>query len=191
VVRLILLASALALLAGCPIDTFNRYDRPARTELGFNMHHYAASPSTVATREVSPEMETTTDGTAATVAFRFTMKTRWNTYTGAEAEAGTFSHAGSNFAGAYAVFGASAPLSLRGNISAELAGGWRATRESVDARDRSVGILEPRVRGELWLSPQVTLGGVMGAELSPEHPWMAGLYLGIHSHSFNARTPNR
>jgi hypothetical protein len=189
-VRSLLAATALCVLAGCPIDRFNRYDRPARLDVGFNSHHYAADPTTVATRDTMPESEPEIDGTAAAVAFRFTMRTRWNTYTGAEVEAGTFTHPGSNFAGAYGVFGGKAPLSLRANISAELAAGWRGMRNSVDVPDHSVGILEPRVRGELWLSPQVTLGAAIGAELSAQHPWMAGLYVGFHSHSFNADTPS-
>jgi hypothetical protein len=189
--RPVLAAVGLCVLAGCPIDRFNRYDRPARAEVGLNSHHYASDPSMVATRETTSESDPELDGTAAAVAFRFTMRTRWNTYTGAEVEAGTFSHPGSNFAGAYGVFGANAPLTLRGNISAELAAGWRGMRHSVEARDHSVGILEPRVRGELWLSPQVTLGAAIGAELSAQHPWMAGFYFGFHSHSFNADTPNR
>ena len=189
--RRLLGAVSLCVLAGCPVDRFNRYDRPARLDVGFNTHHYSADPNAVAAREVSPDSDPELDGTAASAVFRFTMKTPFNTYAGAEAEGGTFTHPGSNFAGAYGVFGGTAPLGVRANISAELAAGWRATRHSVEAPDHSVGVIEPRVRGELWLSPRTTIGASVGAALGEQHPWMAGLYFGFHSHSYNALTPNR
>jgi hypothetical protein len=64
-------------------------------------------------------------------------------------------------------------------------------RDSVEAPDHDVGVLEPRVRGELWLAPQLTLGAAAGAEISGQHAWMAGIYLGVHSHSYGRARPNR
>lgn len=103
---------------------------------------------------------------------------------GGEAETGRFAgQDGSNIAGGYAVAGARAPLRL-GALSAELAGGWRSLRDSIDAPDHSMYILEPRVRGELWLNPQLTLGAAAGAEVGGQHAWMAGVYIGVHSHDY-------
>ena len=37
----------------------------------------------------------------------------------------------------------------------------------------------------MWLSPQVTLGGLIGANAAPgENGWMAGLYFGVYSNLF-------
>jgi hypothetical protein len=191
VVRHLLAAGALAALAGCPIDRFNHYDRPAHAEIGLNTRHFAGDPTAVAERTTTPPENPTVDGTAASVSFRFTMKMRWNAWAGGEAEAGAFtSRSGSNLAGGYGVIGGGAPFRL-GTFGAELAAGWRSVRESVEAPDVARAVLEPRVRGELWLSPQITLGSAVGADLTGQHAWMAGVYVGVHSHSYGRDTPNR
>src|SRR5258706_15404564 len=82
----------LGVLAGCPIDQFNHYDRPAHAEIGFNTRHFSASPQTIAARTTTPPAnDMDVNGSAISASFRFTMKTQWNTYFGGEAEAGTFS----------------------------------------------------------------------------------------------------
>jgi hypothetical protein len=169
------------MLAGCPIDRFNHYDRPAHAEIGVNSRHFHSDPTASTARAVHPEPKDV-NGDAASLSFRFTMRTRWATYVGAEAEAGTFlGHPGSNLAGAYAVVGATAPF-RPGTLAAELTGGWRGMRDSVDADDHDVTVIEPRVRGELWLSDKITIGAAAGAELTSQHAWMAGIYVGVHSH---------
>jgi hypothetical protein len=40
------------------------------------------------------------------------------------------------------------------------------------------------VRGQLWVSPQLTLGAAAGATLVGDRSWMAGVYLGVHSNLF-------
>jgi hypothetical protein len=45
-------------------------------------------------------------------------------------------------------------------------------------------ILEPRVRAQLWIAEQWTLGGAIGARIGTQGEWMGGLYLGVHSHRF-------
>ncbi|HUS30498.1 MAG TPA: hypothetical protein VMZ53_18440 [Kofleriaceae bacterium] len=188
--RTVLLAASV-LLAGCPIDRFDHIERPARFEVGLNSRHYSADPTTTAARELTPPAGNhDIDGTATSASFRFTMRSRWNTYMGAEAEAGTFARPGSNLAGGYGVIGASAPLH-RLTLSTELAAGWRGLRDDVQDDDTNVGVLEPRVRGEMWLSPQVTFGATAGADLVGQHAWMAGFYFAVHSHSFNVLSPNR
>src|SRR4051812_6821918 len=166
---------ALATLAGCPLDQLHNYDRPAHYEVGLNTRHYSASADPVVARTTSPQpQDNSLHGDATSVAFRFTMKTRSSTYTGVEAEAGSFSHAdGSNLAGGYGVFGARS-MNRFGSLSAELVGGWRSARESLNAQDHASGVFEPRVRGELFLSPIFTLGAAAGAELGGDGSWMAG-----------------
>jgi hypothetical protein len=190
VVRHLLAAGALAVLAGCPLDTLNHYERPAHAEIGLNTRHFAGDPTAVAERTTTSPEDSSVDGTAASVSFRFTMRMRWNTYAGGEAEAGAFaSRSGSNLAAGYGVIGGRAPFRL-GTFGAELATGWRSVRDSVEAPDVSRAVLEPRVRGEIFLSPQITLGGAIGADLT-ERAWMAGLYVGVHSHSYGRDTPSR
>ena len=182
------IVGSLAVLAGCPLDNFTRYDRPAHAEFGVNTRHFSSStPQGVAARTTTPPAnDMDVNGAATSLSFRFTMRTRWSTYMGGEAEAGRFAgQDGSNIAGGYAVAGARAPLRL-GSLSAELTGGWRSVRDGIDSPDHSMYVLEPRVRGELWLNPQFTLGAAAGAEVGGQHAWMAGVYIGVHSHDYAA-----
>ena len=191
--RMGLAAVSLCSLTGCPIDRFSRYDRPAHAEMGFNTRHFPSDPTKSSTARETPGAMTTSDvaGTSMSIDFRFTMRTRWSTYMGVEAEAGAFAgEAGSNLAGAYGVFGAAIPRRHL-TLSPELAIGWRGMRAGVEADDHDVTVLEPRVRGELWLSPVITLGAAAGAEVTGEHAWMAGIYLGVHSHNYGRDTPRR
>jgi len=64
--------------------------------------------------------------------------------------------------------------------------GRRWIRYALDGtQDAALMMAEPRVRGEMWLSPILTLGGAVGATLSERNVWMAGIYLGVHSSDFD------
>ena len=184
--RSALLLAISCALAGCALDALHHYDRPAFAEIGLNSRHFASSPVSasdtgLAARTTSPEASTT-GGNAATMSFRFRMHAKWNTYAGAEAEAGYFmGRSGSSYSGLYGVFGALAPFSS-GALAAELTTGWRKVRDSVESADQSSLALEPRVRGELWFGEQYSLGAMAGASLA-EHAWTAGIYIGISSHT--------
>jgi hypothetical protein len=52
----------------------------------------------------------------------------------------------------------------------------------VDADDELV--LEARVRGQLWLTPWVTIGGLYGTSLRDRGEWLAGIQLGVHTYSW-------
>src|ERR1041385_2828540 len=118
--RRMLVAGSLCILAGCPIDTFNHYDRPAHGEIGLNTRHFSSlQPTTSARTTTPPPSDMGVEGTATTIAFRFTERTRWNTYTGVEAEMGTFSREGSNLGGGYGVLGLRAPSRI-GSLMAEM-----------------------------------------------------------------------
>jgi hypothetical protein len=82
------------------------------------------------------------------------------------------------------VFGlrGSIPLAM---VRAELAAGGRHIEyDGADREPRNEAVLEARVRGEIWLSPWVTVGGVIGASLVTRDDWMAGLFIGIHTYSY-------
>ena len=102
---------------------------------------------------------------------------------GVEAEGGAMSRAGSNFAGGYGVFGAESQSRL-GSLAAEVVAGRRWTRQDANARDVGTNLVEPRLRAQFWLTPQLTFGAAVGA--SPmDRSWMTGLYLGVHSSALN------
>jgi hypothetical protein len=123
----------------------------------------------------------TTSG--VTGSLQFTMRYPRNSlplYMGAEIEAGPLENSG-YLGGAYGVIGGEAS-SGRGSLSIEVAGGRRWVRAELGADDVPSWVLEPRVRGQFALTPQVTLGGVLGADTLPgEHGWLAGVYIGVFS----------
>jgi hypothetical protein len=60
--------------------------------------------------------------------------------------------------------------------------GRRWIRYELGADDVPHDVLEPRVRAQLFLTPQVTLGGMIGGSVMPdERGWMAGVYVGLYS----------
>ncbi len=184
-----LLVVVLCCSSSCVVDRWHHYDRPAHFETSFNARHIAPvqaeHPGTAArtTGETTTSEVADTGGNGVTVGARFTMRTRWFTYLGVEAEAGALARSGSNLAGGYGVVGTRRPLRF-GALSAEVAAGWRGIRDSLSAPDRSDYVLEPRVRGEMWVGRQVSLGATAGADLTTQGAWVAGLYLGVHSLDF-------
>lgn len=81
-----------------------------------------------------------------------------------------------------------------GGIGVELAGGVRAVSYSFHSsyhdcqQATSVSALaavgEARARGELWISPWLTAGAMVGTSVLERHAWMGGVYLGVHSRAF-------
>jgi hypothetical protein len=181
------LALALLVVAACAFDP-QRAIRPARFTVGMNAQRItpAPDPTTVTAR--------TTDGgsappsassNAVAMSGQFTMSTRDHLYLGGEVEAGRLADPGSNLAGAYGIMGAEG-VSHVGSLGVELATGWRGVRYTIDSNEVNDAIVQPRVRGQLWVSPQVTLGAAAGATLVGDRGWMAGVYLGVHSSLFGA-----
>lgn len=95
--------------------------------------------------------------------------------------------------GGYAVAGARAALG-RGTLAVELAGGLRSRMYSFDSTYHgcettssisvSRGVVDARVRGELWSGPWFALGATAGANLVERGDWMMGVYFGLHSRAF-------
>jgi hypothetical protein len=164
--------------------------RLARLQIGVNSRQLTTpvplqrTPSYVV-RTTSPVAEDpptmTTSG--VTGSLQFTMRYPRNSlplYMGAEIEAGPLENSG-YLGGAYGVIGGEAS-SGRGSLSVEVAGGRRWVRAELGVDDVPSWVLEPRVRAQFALTPQVTLGGLLGADTLPDaHGWLAGVYVGVFS----------
>lgn len=182
------LACVAVLLTGClwerTVD-----NRLARMQMGANMRHISmpmpepklgsrgALARTTSPTDPQPDAESSSGVTGS---LQFTMRQVGNFYAGGEIEAGPFERPGSYFGGAYAVLGMEA-RSSSGSISVELMGGRQWLRYDFDAEDVPVTVFEPRARAQLALSPQVSLGAVIGAGLTGDAGWMSGIYLGFYS----------
>jgi hypothetical protein len=156
-------------------------------ELGLNTRHFTADRTNVAFRSMTEQPDLSLEGgDGLTMSFRFTGRTRYNTYLGVEGEAGQMiGLPESNIAGAYGVAGARGALG-RFRLAAELVAGRRWVRYEFGAKeDPSMLIAEPRVRADVWLNGYASVGGAVGATLSDRQVWMAGIYLGIHSNLFD------
>ena len=151
-----------------------------------NTRRFAATDDTTAFREAMPDADAMAANSALTMSLRFTGHTHYGAIFGVEAEVGQLATTGSNLAGGYGIAGMQGELGPL-LLSAELAAGARAVRYSLLTSDVTAMIVEPRVRGTLWVSPRVTFGGTVGAALGDRDTWMAGLYFGIHSLDFDRR----
>ena len=176
------------LVLGCliaPNAFADNGDRPMQLEVGINTRRFEAPAdnSRVAFRSTTGTVVAAQpDNTAVSTSLRFTGRTIYNTFIGAEGEAGALvGREGSNLAGLYAVAGAHGDLG-HVRLGAEMVAGKRWVRYALDgSEDLSATIFEPRVRAELWVSPRWTLGGAIGATLGESTVWMGGIYLGVHS----------
>jgi hypothetical protein len=184
---------ALAIvLSGCAYSSYK--DRPARFNVGVTTRQIA-TPTTGDANQVAfrtrPSSTPPTSETADTETHKaimgsaqFTMQTAWHTYLGGEVEAGVLDTTGSSAAGMYGVGGIESPLGF-GKIGAELAAGYRTMRYSTQSEDIGKYLVEPRLKAELWISDQFTFGATLGGTLEDHPVWMAGIYLGVHSHAFD------
>lgn len=160
-------------------------------EVGLNTRQFTAvEGDRSAFRTMGP---VTTDpaldaNSAVTTSLRFTGRMAYNVFLGVEGEVGEIlGLTGSNVAGAYGIAGARTDIG-RLRVGVEMAAGRRWIRYELDgSEDASLMMAEPRVRADLWVSPRFTLGGAAGATLGERDVWMAGLYIGLHSHDFDNR----
>lgn len=163
---------------------------PIHFEVGLNTRHFTAVDDAGENVAFRGESTAATEAnTAVSVALRFTRWLPYNFYAGLEGEVGkldAFDH--SNLAGTYAIFGARGDLGFA-SLFAELAAGQRAVRYGDGFDEDRTYIAEPRVRGEMWLGPRVTLGAALGTTLGSRDVWMAGVYVGVHSLVWGKKQP--
>jgi hypothetical protein len=158
-------------------------------EVGFNTRHFSAAEHNVAFRTMETMDPSLEPSDALSISWRFIGKTLYDTYVGVEGETGAIVHMpGSNLAGAYGVAGIRQSLG-RTRISAELVAGRRWVRYALDGArsDPAKWISEPRLHADLWLGDQVTFGGAIGATYGERLVWIAGVYIGLHSHPLDTR----
>lgn len=192
--RVLLCGLAGALASGCLFDP-HAGKGPARFHVGPNARSLsvpapepsaAPVPGLAGQRSASPAPSGGEQQLSAnSVALQFTMATPYAFYAGAEAETGRLGQPGSNLAVASAIVGAEQDLGF-GSVGAELAVGWQSVRYDRGDQEHGTWVGEPRLRGQVWIAEQWTLGAAVGTRLSRERSdeWMAGAYLGVHSHRF-------
>jgi hypothetical protein len=177
------LVIASILLSACMLDP-QRQQRPIRLLLGANARDITNSENGATFRTESGEAAEKRHAShgAGTGDAQFTVAYR-SILVGIELEEGRLATDGSNFAGAYSIVGYEHKL-RSASFGVELASGWRGIRYKGDTDDVSAFVAEPRVRGQIQLSDQVTFGAVAGSTLGELGSWMAGAYLGFHSRAF-------
>lgn len=149
---------------------------------GAGARHFGAATGTTEFRTTTdPPREMMTSHEAVMGTLGFTMSGAYGLYAGGEAEAGMLDVPGSNAAAAYGIFGIGREVGGV-TLGGELAAGYRTIRYSVDSDDYGKLVAEPRGRAEVWLGPQVTLGATAGLTVGEQMVWMAGFYIGVHSH---------
>lgn len=173
-----------ALCVGCAFDPL-RHKRPTRLTAGATVHNFASStPQPTTARTTTPTSTPTLPHHSTGLSIQFSQVLLDHLYVGVEAEAGELEAPGSNVAGGFALVGAEGASRL-GGLAVEVAGGWRSLRYRLGGNNVVDSIVEPRLRGYLWLSSQVTLGAAAGVTLG-DPGWMAGAYVAIHSNLFDA-----
>jgi hypothetical protein len=179
------------LVSGCILDPKAGH-RPARFHVGPNTRAMTvpAEPDATPTRTGTARSTVPTDPDpqqlgATSVSLQFTMAMPRLFYSGIEAETGRLDLPGSNLAAAYGVVGMEQDVGL-GSFGAELAAGWQGVRYVSGEEDHDSLVVEPRLRAQLWIAEQWTLGATLGARYAGDitNDWMAGAYLGVHSHRF-------
>ncbi len=178
---------ACSLATGC---TRRIYDPPARLTVGATTRHHAATPvedsKTFRSTTAPPKQEMIAAQEAKLVGIGFTMASGYGTYAGGEVETGVLEGAGSSAASVYGIFGFRHAMPGV-NFAAELAAGQRWLRYG--GPDGEIGSLvaEPRVRADFWINSRFSLGAAGGVTLGDQTAWMAGFFLGIHSHDFGSK----
>jgi hypothetical protein len=176
------------LAGGCVLDPWAV--RPTRAQVGPQMRSInvpgpqpisGSVQSTPATDATGPARSSERSA-AASIDLQFTTRFGQQLYVGAEGEAGKASTGDADIGGAYAIVGIERAAKV-GSVGAELATGWRGLRiPNSDAINRF--LVEPRVRGQIWIAEQWSLGGTIGAGFGNSFEWMAGVFLGLHSNAF-------
>jgi hypothetical protein len=166
------------------LRSFYGCDSPAFFDAGIYTRRFAGTPTPGTAFRTTEPVTAEPTATALTGDIRFGLDLPHSAFVAIEGEFGSLTLPGSNVAGVYAVAGAKGATRLA-TLFAELAGGSRTVRYSLSSADYTKWILEPRVRGEIWLSQQFTLGVTAGATLSDRQVWMMGIYLGVHSQAFD------
>lgn len=176
------------LLGGCVLDPWAV--RPTRAQIGPQMRSInvpgpqpiTGSVQSTASTDPSAPARPVERSAAASIDLQFTTRFAHQIYVGVEGEAGKASADDADIGGAYAIVGVERAAKV-GSVGAELATGWRGLRVP-NSETINRFLLEPRVRGQIWIAEQWSLGGTVGAGFGNSIEWMAGVFLGLHSNAF-------
>ena len=69
-------------------------------------------------------------------------------------------------------------------LGVEVAGGMRIVDAEDDQDDL---VLEARARGDIWMTPWLTIGVLIGSSLIDRGDWVTGISLGTHTNAFDGR----
>jgi hypothetical protein len=187
--RVLLVVAVVACAVGCVHRRI--YDPPARLTLGPTVRHFSATPAkdtanTFRTTTPDKALPTIPEQEAKLGSLAFTMASRSGLYGGGEVETGVLGEPGSSAAGVYGILGMRKAL-VGANLAVEVAAGQRWLRYGIDGQDQSKLVAEPRLRADFWLGEQFSFGAAAGITLDDQTVWMAGVFLGIHSHAFGRK----
>lgn len=177
----------------CP--SFGEWGEAARdpyvfVELGMNYRHFVhGGPSLLARSTTGHPAPVTTDD-ALTIDERLGVGLTRHSYLALDLEFGNFGQFDSSRAAARdVVLDGLASLGLRGSLgpftlAVEAAGGGMAYTYPTDSDYRTEAVLELRGRSDIWLAPWFTIGAAAGASVLRKGEWIAGLYVGFHTHAY-------
>lgn len=160
--------------------------------LGFNMRHLPRKPrptTDAIARTTTPTTERPAGAdTSYSIAESINIATSPISYIGFEVEISPTTP--ENPAPGERTFAAGAQLLLgihgstrRLKLAAELAAGARVVDNEFPSTDDEP-VLEGRARGDLWITPWFTIGGIIGTSFLDRDEWVAGINLGFHTYSY-------
>jgi hypothetical protein len=160
-------------------------------DIGFNVWHFTLPQSNppvarAASSIMQPPASTSSEEHALTYDERVGVGFRYGLYIAFDFEIGAF---GSQPSSSDLLALVSAGLDHRFGpitIGGELTGGVLAYSSETVPGLIGEGVLDVRGRADLWLTPWLTIGGVLGKSVLGEG-WMGGVALGFHTHAFGRR----
>lgn len=188
VVSVVLAIVALSVPARAePVDGNLARDEPyVAVSFGLTIRHLPRSPAaSTASRSTSPTpVAPASSDTIYSFVQQYAAATTRHSYIGLEVEIapnpdeGPEPDPGRMAAGAHGVFGIMAGTQ-HVRLGADVAGGLRLFEN-----DDEKLMLETRVRGDLWITPWVTLGAAVGTSLIDRGDWVTAIYIGMHTDTF-------
>jgi hypothetical protein len=168
-------------------------------DLGVNSWHFTTpggdeSPSTA--RSVSSVSSSSASSATSAARTKSRMLTydervgvgmRYGLYVAFDFELGAFASQPSTSSGLLALVSAGiehrlGPITLGGEVTGGVLAYSPANSTTLDSQR----VLEGRARADVWITPWLTLSGVVGTSLI-DQGWMAGGALGFHTHAYGRR----
>lgn len=165
----------------------------ASVSIGLNMRHIPrrATVTTNAARSTTPSPTTVTPeggDVSYTIVERLDIAVAGISYIGFEFEISPLADERPAPGARQFAAGSQVVLGLRGGlrrlkVAGEIAAGGRMVDVALlDAENE--GVVEARLRGQLWLTPWFTVGGIYGKSLLDRSEWIAGIQIGVHTYSY-------